>query len=103
MTLTWINGKQWPTQFGDWKNTTGKDGHEVVERSSDYFKRVKEEDYSEESLKVVEDMTAPERPEAFVPDNIDTCLVCGTEIPPGPDFCGDECEERAKNEPKETQ
>jgi len=27
-------------------------------------------------------------------DNIDTCLVCGTEIPPGPDFCSASCEER---------
>jgi ribosomal protein L24E len=25
-------------------------------------------------------------------DNIDTCLVCGKEIPPGPDFCSAECE-----------
>jgi Uncharacterized protein containing a Zn-ribbon (DUF2116) len=25
-------------------------------------------------------------------DNIDTCLVCGTEIPPGPDFCSETCE-----------
>jgi hypothetical protein len=31
-----------------------------------------------------------------MPDNIDTCLVCGTEIPPGPDFCGPECEKKAK-------
>ena len=27
-------------------------------------------------------------------DNIDTCLVCNKEIPPGPDFCGPECEGR---------
>lgn len=26
----------------------------------------------------------------------DTCLVCGTVVPPGPDFCGAVCEERAK-------
>lgn len=25
-------------------------------------------------------------------DTIDTCLVCGKEIPPGPDSCGSECE-----------
>ena len=25
-------------------------------------------------------------------DNIDTCIVCGTEIPPGPDFCSTQCE-----------
>lgn len=25
-------------------------------------------------------------------DNIDTCTVCGKEIPPGPDFCGHACE-----------
>ena len=29
-------------------------------------------------------------------DVIDTCLICGQEIPPGPDFCSDVCEERAK-------
>jgi hypothetical protein len=73
----WQRLKQRPTQFGDWKNTPGKDSHEVVERSSDYFKRHT--------------------------DNIDTCLVCGTEVPPGPDFCSAECEEKAKNEPKEGQ
>jgi hypothetical protein len=25
-------------------------------------------------------------------DNIDTCLICGAEVPPGPDFCGGTCE-----------
>lgn len=35
-------------------------------------------------------------------DNIDTCLVCGTEIPPGPDFCSTECEARAKPFPDQT-
>lgn len=25
-------------------------------------------------------------------DVIDWCIVCGKEIPPGPDFCSDECE-----------
>ncbi len=24
----------------------------------------------------------------------DTCLTCGAEVPPGPDFCGTECEEK---------
>ncbi len=28
-------------------------------------------------------------------DNIDVCLVCGKEIPPGPDYCSKECEEKA--------
>ena len=31
-------------------------------------------------------------------DNIDTCLVCGTEVPPGPDFCGSKCETRYNEE-----
>ena len=35
-------------------------------------------------------------------DNIDTCLVCGVEIPPGPDFCGAECEAKAAGEPATT-
>lgn len=25
-------------------------------------------------------------------DNVDTCLVCGKEIPPGPDCCSPECD-----------
>lgn len=25
-------------------------------------------------------------------DHRDTCLICGVEIPPGPDFCGEACE-----------
>ena len=25
-------------------------------------------------------------------DSLDTCLVCGKEVPPGPDFCGEVCE-----------
>jgi ribosomal protein L24E len=29
-------------------------------------------------------------------DNIDQCLVCGQEIPPGPDFCSEECEQKAE-------
>ena len=29
-------------------------------------------------------------------DHIDTCLVCGTEIPPGPDFCSKTCEGKAQ-------
>lgn len=28
-------------------------------------------------------------------DNIDTCSICGKEIPPGPDFCSTECELKA--------
>lgn len=28
-------------------------------------------------------------------NNVDTCLVCPTEIPPGPDFCSSKCEEKA--------
>lgn len=32
------------------------------------------------------------------PDNTDHCLVCDTEIPPGPDFCGAECEAKANAE-----
>jgi len=24
--------------------------------------------------------------------NVDTCLACGRDIPPGPDFCGPACE-----------
>ena len=30
----------------------------------------------------------------IIKDNKDTCLVCNKEIPPGPDFCGTECEEK---------
>jgi hypothetical protein len=85
-TRQWINGKQRPTQFGAWKTHPGKDGHDITERSTDYFKRIAEEV-----------LDGP------VQYNIDTCLVCGTEVPPGPDFCSSECEERAKNEPKEGQ
>jgi predicted nucleic acid-binding Zn ribbon protein len=29
-------------------------------------------------------------------DHVDRCLVCDTEIPPGPDFCSASCEERAE-------
>lgn len=28
-------------------------------------------------------------------DTIDSCVICGKEIPPGPDFCSDECEQAA--------
>jgi hypothetical protein len=34
-------------------------------------------------------------------DNRDYCLMCDAEIPPGPDFCSDECEERARKITKE--
>jgi hypothetical protein len=34
----WVGLKMRPTQFGDYKNTPGKDSHEVTERSPDYFK-----------------------------------------------------------------
>ena len=27
--------------------------------------------------------------ESKVEDNVDTCLVCNKEIPPGPDFCSE--------------
>lgn len=27
-------------------------------------------------------------------DVVDTCLVCGEVIPPGPDFCSNKCEEK---------
>lgn len=27
-------------------------------------------------------------------DNIDTCIVCGKEIPPGPDCCSVKCEKK---------
>lgn len=30
------------------------------------------------------------------PDVPDTCLMCPTEIPPGPDFCSEECEAKYK-------
>lgn len=30
-----------------------------------------------------------------IEDNIDQCLNCGKEIPPGPDFCSKDCEEEA--------
>src|ERR1700726_1006814 len=33
-------------------------------------------------------------------DQIDTCLVCGKEIPPGPDFCSNECELKAAPAPQ---
>jgi Uncharacterized protein containing a Zn-ribbon (DUF2116) len=29
-------------------------------------------------------------------DNRDHCLVCGTEVHPGPDFCSKECEKKAE-------
>jgi hypothetical protein len=35
------------------------------------------------------------QPQPPAEDNRDHCLVCGKEIPPGPDFCGLECEARA--------
>ena len=35
-----------------------------------------------------------EEPEDNREDQIDRCLVCDIEIPPGPDFCGPSCEQR---------
>lgn len=30
--------------------------------------------------------------------HIDTCLICGREIPPGPDVCSPECEDKLRQE-----
>lgn len=37
-------------------------------------------------------ITEPLKLQADGPDNRDYCLVCGTEIPPGPDTCSEGCE-----------
>lgn len=36
---------------------------------------------------------------ALVRDNIDTCAVCGKEIPPGPNCCSPECDKKLKKIP----
>jgi hypothetical protein len=106
-TRQWQGLKQRPTQFGDWKNTPRQ---EWPANSSDYFKRVKEEEppvgahnVAMAGLEKLAAELGPTHPDYVPKDNIDTCLVCDTEVPPGPDFCSSECEERAKNEPKEGQ
>lgn len=37
-------------------------------------------------------------PETTETDNIDICLVCQKPIPPGPDCCSPECEEKLRIE-----
>lgn len=41
--------------------------------------------------------TASWRTEMLNEDHQDHCLYCGDVIPPGPDFCGPECEYKAAN------
>jgi hypothetical protein len=72
----WVGQRQRPTQFASNKNAP----------SLDYPSKINETHQKGyvAPLLIEESDNAP-------CDNIDTCLVCGAKIPPGPDFCG-ECE-----------
>lgn len=50
--------------------------------------------YGDDGLKVesVEEIKEPVAGETK--DNVDSCLVCGKEIPPGPDCCSPECDKK---------
>jgi hypothetical protein len=88
----WVGLKSKPTRTADRKNTPSRISSDDYEKSVDFYHGKKRDPrYTERTA-----VPAPT-------DNIDTCLVCDTEVPPGPDFCSAECEEKAKNEPKEGQ
>lgn len=95
--LTFINGKTHPQANGGRKNRPGhntewseamiENGGRTLAAAVETALRVSENPGVVEAL-------AAEGLE-ISKDAIDECLMCGTEVPPGPDFCSTECEAKA--------
>lgn len=71
--LSWLSGKTQPQHTGRRKNDPGR----VPEHAA-----ALDDNFIYDGL--------------VTPDLIDTCLVCGVEIPPGPDTCSAECETKMR-------
>lgn len=76
--LSWLSGKTFSQSAGSRKN---RPGLPVEHRAA-----------MNEQLCVELDKQELAGNAEIRPDCIDTCAVCGVEIPPGPDTCSNECE-----------